>query len=71
VYITALRTPASPDELVDISKGMSSVKLCSNIILQFLTGGASYHRLSYIMAVKWLFFSDLTDHWDTAVRKPA
>ena len=26
--------------LVDVSKGMRAVKLCSNKILQFLTGGA-------------------------------
>jgi len=29
-----------PNALVDISKGMCAVKLCSNEILQFLSGGA-------------------------------
>jgi len=29
-----------PNVLVAVSKGMQAVKLCSNKILQFLTGGA-------------------------------
>jgi len=31
---------------------MQAVKLCCNKILQFLTGCASWHRLSCIMAIK-------------------
>ena len=34
--------------------GMRAVKLCSNRILQFLTGGSGWHRLTSIMAIKWL-----------------
>jgi len=37
------RTPASSpyaNALVAVSKGMRAVKLCTNKILQFLTGGA-------------------------------
>jgi len=30
----------NPNVLVAISKGMQAVKLCTNKILQFLTGGA-------------------------------
>jgi len=41
--------------LVAVSKGMWAVKFCTNKILQFLTGGASWRRLTCIMAVKrWL-----------------
>jgi len=35
-----------------VSKGTRAVKLCSNEILEFFTGGAVWHRLSCIMAVK-------------------
>jgi len=34
------RLLADPNVLVAISKGMQAVKLCTNKILQFLTGGA-------------------------------
>jgi len=40
--------------LAAVSKGMQAVKLCTNKIRQFLNGGASYHRLNCIMAVKRL-----------------
>jgi len=34
---------------------MQAVKLCTNKILQFLTGGAGQRRLTCVMAVKhWL-----------------
>ena len=35
------------------SKGMQAVTLCTNKILQFLTGGAGQRRLTCIMAVRW------------------
>jgi len=31
----------NPNALAAVNKGMQTVKLCSNKILQFLTGGAS------------------------------
>jgi len=34
------RLLSNANELVAISKGLRAVKLCSNKILQFLTGGA-------------------------------
>jgi len=37
-----------------VSIDMWAVKLCFNKILQLLTGDADYHRLTYIMAVRWL-----------------
>jgi len=40
------------DNLVAVSKGMQAVKLCTNKIVQFLTGGAGWCRLTCIMAVK-------------------
>jgi len=49
--------PFSPNlnALVAISKGTRAVKLCINKIIQFLTGGAGYSKLTCIMAVKsWL-----------------
>ena len=42
----------SLSRIAAISKGIWAVKLCSNKILQFLTGGATGYRLSHIMAVK-------------------
>jgi len=46
--------------LVAVSKGMRAVKLCTNIILQFLTRAAGQCRLTCIMAVKrwwwWLLW---------------
>jgi len=39
----------NPNALVAVSKGMWAVKLCTNEIVQFLTGGAGKHRLSCIM----------------------
>jgi len=43
VWTTLLRRTAasSPNVLVAISNGMRAVILCTNRILQFLTGGAS------------------------------
>jgi len=35
-----------------ISKDMLAVKLCTNKILQFLTGGAGWRRLTCIMAIE-------------------
>jgi len=37
---------------VAVSKGMQTVKLSSNKILQFLTGGAGYYKMSCITAGK-------------------
>jgi len=39
--------------LVAMNNGMWAVKLFSNKILQFLTEGTGYHRLTCIMATKW------------------
>ena len=44
----------NPNVIVAINKGMCAVKLCSNKMLQFLTGSDSKHRLTRIMAIKWL-----------------
>jgi len=52
----------NPNALVPASKGMQTVKLCTNKILQLLTGGAG--RLTCIMVVKWVvgwFNSSLKD----------
>jgi len=38
--ITSVFSP-NPNVLVVVSKGMRAVKLCTNKITQFLTGGAS------------------------------
>jgi len=38
--------------LVAVDKGMQAVKLCTSKILQFLTGGAGYRRLTCIIAVR-------------------
>ena len=46
--------------VVAVSKGMWAVKLCTNKILQFLTGDASWCRLTCVMAVKrWFLVVDL------------
>ena len=42
----------NPNALVAVSKGMQAAELCTNKILQFLTGGACKLRLTLIMAVK-------------------
>ena len=42
----------NPNALVAVSKGMWAVKLCTNKIFQFITGGAGYHKLTCIMAIK-------------------
>ena len=39
--------------LVAVSKGSRAVKLCTNKIPQFLTGGAGQRMLTCIMAIKW------------------
>jgi len=39
--------------LVAVSIDMQAVKLCTNKILQFLTGTGDLRRLTCIMAVKW------------------
>ena len=41
VHIAVERLLANLNALVAVSKGMQAVKLCTNSILQFLTGGAS------------------------------
>ena len=41
----------NPNALVAVSKGMRAVKLCTNKIRQFLTGGAGWRRLTCIMTV--------------------
>ena len=40
--------------LVVVRKGMQAVKLCTNRILQFLTGGAGWCRLTCVMTIKRL-----------------
>ena len=40
-----------PNVPVAITKGVQAVKLCTNKILQFLTGGAGKRRLTCIVAV--------------------
>jgi len=46
-------TTSLPNALDAVGKGMQTVKLCSNKILQFLTGGVRQRKLSCIIAVKW------------------
>jgi len=41
----------NPNALAAVSKGMRAVKLCTNKILQFLTGGAGWRRLTCILAI--------------------
>ena len=56
VWVTLLRTSTSfpnANALVAISRDMWAIKLCANKIFQFLTGGAGYRRLAYMLAVKW------------------
>jgi len=45
---------ADPNALVAVSKDILTDKLCCIKILQFLTGGVGYLRLSCILAVKRL-----------------
>jgi len=56
VQLTLLRIRllSNPNALVSVSKGMWVIKLCTNRVLQFLTGGAIEHRLTCIVAVKQL-----------------
>ena len=53
--VVELQRLLNPNTLVAISKGMRAVKLCTNKILPFLAGDASWHRLTCIMAIKRWF----------------
>ena len=55
VVVELQRLLLNPNTLVAISKGMRAVKLCTNKILPFLARDASWHRLTYIMAIKRWF----------------
>jgi len=47
---------SSTSSLIAVINGVWAVKLCSNEIVQLLTGNADFHRSTCIMTVKWLLW---------------